>query len=515
MIMVHAPMHRILFTGIILLLFLPLRSQEYQDPDITRVLVNPEDNQVHVYFTGTDHPDVSYYKISQWQITGNNPIASGVPIELSRVDHHDGIVEYHKELDIPEVENEPVGFTVGAFNASGEVLLESYPPDSTIHLTVEYDSCEASARLYWNDYNAWRGHIQEYEIMGQNSDSTFNFLMKLPEEIRDTILYGLQADNLYHFFIIARHDRLFNNSYVTSNGVFFDTEHSFYPEFIHADFGTVSEANRPHIHFTIDPRSELDTFQVLRSENPGSQFEVINYDNPDNNIVEYTDGEVDASIRPYYYKLVAINYCHQAIGASENVAGTIYLEAQNEGYNVNLNWTDYFNWNTGVDRFDIERRFPDEDFQIIYSTLDLSFVDQSLNNLINQQTSSEVFYRITAHELAGDPYSSQPALSSSNIVRVFLPTNVRFEYNAFVPGLESFDRFGPTIDFLPTEAKFTIFNRWGNVVFETRDVYNLLWDGHQGGGDYAPEGVYRYQFEYRDESGNWTVINGNVTVVRQ
>ena len=508
------PLHRIFYTGIVVLAFQQLPGQVYQDPEITRVLVNPETNRVHIYFTGTDHPEVSHYKISQWQITGNNPGASGIPIELSRTEH-DGSTEYHRELDIPEVENEPVGFTVGAFDASDEVLLESYPPDSTIHLSVGYDSCEASARLHWNDYNAWRGHILEYEIQGQNDNGTYNVLMQLPEEITDTILYGLQANNMYHFFIIARLNRLFPDAYVTSNGVYFDTPHSFYPEFIHADFGTVSESNSPYIHFTIDPRSELDTFRILRSENPVDQFEIIDHINPMNNILEYTDEEADGSERPYYYKAVAMNYCQQAIGTSENVAGTIYLEARTEGVTVDLNWTDYFTWNTGVERFDIERRFPDEDFQIIRSSLNLAFEDESLNDLINQQTSNEVEYRITAHELAGDPNSLQPGMSSSNIVRIYLPTNVRFEYNAFVPGMENFDRFGPTLDFLPAKAHFTIFNRWGNIVFETSDIYFLFWDGVLEGGSYAPEGVYRYQFEYRDESENWSVINGDVTVVRQ
>jgi len=508
-------MHRIIFLGILFHLFIQLHGQEYQDPEITRVLVDPETNLVYVYFTGTDHPEVSYYKISQWRITGINPVASGVPIESSITEHNTSVTEYLKELTIPEVENEPVGFTVGAFDDSDEPLLESYPPDSTIHLAVEYDSCNASVRLQWNDYNAWRGRILEYEIQGRNSDGSYNLLMQLPGEVTDTILYGLQANNTYHFFITARLNRLYLDAYVTSNGVFFDTPHAFYPEFIHANYGTVTESNSPNVRFTIDPRSELDTYQLLRSEEPLDQYNVIVSVAPVNDAVEYTDEQVDASHRPYYYKLVAINYCQQVISTSENIAGTIYLEARPEGYTVELQWTDYFNWNTGVERFDIERRFPDEDFQTIQSTVNRAFSDQTLNALINQQESSEVYYKITAHENAGDPNSPQPASSASNIVRIYLPMNIRFEYNAFVPGMEGFSHFGPTIDFLPVSARFTIYNRWGNRVFETSDIYNLEWDGQIEGSDYAPEGVYRYQFEYKNEDGNQSVIHGDVTVVRQ
>ncbi len=503
--------------SLFMLLFLShlLQGQVYQNPDITRVLVDPETNLVHIYFTGTDHPDASYYLISQWQITGNNPESSGVPLLISHTDHT-GQAAYSLELDIPEVVNEPVGFSVGAYNSANEVLLESYPPDSTIHLSAVYDSCEASVWLQWNDYNAWRGHILEYEIRGSNADGTYSILARLPEEVTDTTLYGLLANNNYHFYIIARHNQLYADAYVTSNGANFNTPHSFYPEFIHADYGTVSGSNTPYVHFTVDPRSELDTFQLLRSENPQSQYNFIEILNPDNsNIIEYTDEEADASARPYYYRLVAINYCHEPVITSENIAGTIYLENRLNGYEVNLQWTQYYSWNTGVEHYDIERRFPGEDFQVISSTSALAYSDQSIENMINQEESSEICYRITAYENPGDPNSIIPASSTSNIVCVNMPINVRFDYNAFVPGMDGFSRFGPVIDFLPTEASFKIFNRWGNLVFESHDIYNLEWNGQTGDGAYAPEGVYRYQFEYKNESGNQSVIHGSVTVVRQ
>jgi hypothetical protein len=256
-------------------------------------------------------------------------------------------------------------------------------------------------------------------------------------------------------------------------------------------------------------------FQLLRSENPAAQFDIIHVLNPENNMIEYSDEEVDASVQPYYYRLTAINYCQEPILTSENIAGTIYLEAQLDEYTVNLQWTDYYSWATGVEYFDIERRFPGDDFQSIGNISALSYTDQSFENLVNQNEISEVCYRITAHENPGDTISTQPATSSSNTVCISLPINVRFLYNAFVPGLEGFAYFGPVIDFLPTEASFTVYNRWGNLIFETTDIYNLQWNGQMHDGSYAPENVYRYQFKYRNESGKETVIHGEVTVVRQ
>lgn len=494
--------------------FTELCGQGFIDPEITRVLVDPQTNLVHIYFNGTDHPDVAYYKISQWMITGNNPVASGVPIESSRTAQSASNV-YNLVLDIPEVVNEPVGFSVGAFNNADDILLESYPPDSTIHLSAVYDSCAASVFLQWNDYNAWRGNIEEFEIRGTNTDGSYNVLMQVPEEIKETTLNGFQANNYYHFYITARHNGFPADTFVTSNGVTFNTPHSFYPEYIHADYGTVAESNHPLVHFTIDPRSELDTFQLQRSENPTDQYRITRILNPDNNTIEYLDEEVDASVQPYYYRLVAINYCHEPVITSENTAGTLHLVSQLANFTINLEWTDYFNWNSGIERFDIERSLPGEDFQIIASTSALTYSDHSFESTVNQGELSEACYRITAHEASGDTHSTELSSSSSNIVCINLPMNVRFPFNAFVPGLDGFSGFGPVIDFLPAEATFSVYNRWGDRIFETSDIYNLRWNGQINGANYAPEGVYRFQFRYKNETGKESVIHGEVTVVRQ
>ena len=43
-----------------------LAQVTYIQPDITRVLVNPETNNTHVFYTGTDHPDANFYLLLKW-----------------------------------------------------------------------------------------------------------------------------------------------------------------------------------------------------------------------------------------------------------------------------------------------------------------------------------------------------------------------------------------------------------------------------------------------------------------
>lgn len=61
--------------------------------------------------------------------------------------------------------------------------------------------------------------------------------------------------------------------------------------------------------------------------------------------------------------------------------------------------------------------------------------------------------------------------------------------NVFTPNFDSInDVFRPITDEI-TEMNFSIFNRWGNLIFETSRV-NGFWDGRTTSGEPCPDGVY-------------------------
>lgn len=63
-----------------------------------------------------------------------------------------------------------------------------------------------------------------------------------------------------------------------------------------------------------------------------------------------------------------------------------------------------------------------------------------------------------------------------------------------------------------TNAKITIFNRWGEVIFKGED-FNDCWNGTYKG-KYVDLGVYTYKVLYTDEFGVQQSFGGNVNVVR-
>jgi gliding motility-associated-like protein len=84
--------------------------------------------------------------------------------------------------------------------------------------------------------------------------------------------------------------------------------------------------------------------------------------------------------------------------------------------------------------------------------------------------------------------------------------------NSFTPDGNSFNEYfsvkGGNIDYF----EMIIFNRWGEVVFETND-FNAQWDGTHNGQD-CKDGTYVWKIIYEDTEGNREEMVGHVNLLR-
>jgi gliding motility-associated-like protein len=105
---------------------------------------------------------------------------------------------------------------------------------------------------------------------------------------------------------------------------------------------------------------------------------------------------------------------------------------------------------------------------------------------------------------------------------MFMNVSVREELIYFVPNTFTPDLNGVNDLFLPVftsgfdvnEFSFEVYNRWGNLVFET-DNYSKGWDGKLMTGEKAQDGIYTWKIKFRgllDEYGKYEV--GHVTLIR-
>lgn len=92
--------------------------------------------------------------------------------------------------------------------------------------------------------------------------------------------------------------------------------------------------------------------------------------------------------------------------------------------------------------------------------------------------------------------------------------------NAFTPGNDNEinDKFGPVGNAYDVESFYmTIYDRWGNIIYQTNDFVNGQWDGtaHRSNKP-APQGVYVYRIDLKTYSGfdNHKYV-GHVTLLRE
>jgi len=88
--------------------------------------------------------------------------------------------------------------------------------------------------------------------------------------------------------------------------------------------------------------------------------------------------------------------------------------------------------------------------------------------------------------------------------------------NAFTPDGDEYNNvFQPifTSGFDPYDFNMLIFNRWGEVIFETNDA-KVGWDGTYLG-KYVKEGMYNYKITFKlSGSDARKIITGHVSILK-
>jgi gliding motility-associated-like protein len=118
----------------------------------------------------------------------------------------------------------------------------------------------------------------------------------------------------------------------------------------------------------------------------------------------------------------------------------------------------------------------------------------------------KVRYRITAYK-----YGDNRIVSQSNIVEINPPVEL-YVPNAFTPngdGLNDF--FGAKGEGI-TDFEMLIFNRWGELIFESHDI-KKTWDGTYKG-ESCQEGVFAYTITAQGEKTKEIRKGGTVTLVK-
>lgn len=409
----------------------------------------------------------------------------------------------------PDISQGPLSYSVAAFDscytpASPPTFQTSAKAEvhTTIFLQATLLICNNEVELNWTPYIGWNA-VASYEIWGQIVGQNWQLFGTTTNTTFTADVIGLED---YCFFVKATSDAgVLSFSNRTCLTIVAPTE----PDFHYLKVATVN-GNQVDLRHWIDAAGGITAISLERMNKDGIFEELVQLP-VSSNLVTYTDKDVEVDKFSYTYRARIIDSCGRP-GTASNSAKTILLTIQKDDVRLlnYLNWNAYAQFDGAILGYNLYRGIDGVFSGTPYATLSSS--SRSFEDDLNNVTfTGKVCYYIEAIE--GNNLYNAPEISRSNIAcEIFEP--IIYIPNAFVPeGVNT--TFRPILtNFDPTDYRFTIFDRWGQAIFQT-DSPLEGWSGHiTFSGEMANTGTYVYMVVMHDGDGIEIIKRGHVSLLR-
>ena len=403
----------------------------------------------------------------------------------------------------------PFSYSVAAFDScytSAVPVTYQTSAKSPIHVTMKVSSkvfmCEQEVELSWSKY---RGQpVMEYRIFAKN-----NGAWSQVSATSDTIIrIPVSGGGAYCFVIQAV---FVNGNKAFSDPTCFQVPFPQQPSYHYFKLATVEQGNI-ELHDYIDESVGVQEviFQRLNFDNAYEEIARVSA-NSDN--VFFLDSTADVREKPWQYRSRYVDSCGTT-GNPANVVKTVFLSGvADEIELINfIQWTPYEGFNGSIIEYRIYRGpngvFDPSPIAVVPSG-QLTYEDDV--KVIDFK--GEICYRIEAIE-ALNFYNFAEKSHSNDFCFVYKP--LIYIPNAFTPDGDNLnDSFLPILTNIdPIEYSLNIYNRWGQVIFETADAL-IGWNGKiQSSGLDATNDTYFYQVQVNDANGVQISKRGFVSLLR-
>jgi hypothetical protein len=463
-----------------------------KDPDvpvIDSISVLPNGQTILAWSVPRD-PDVVMYQI--YQYTGSNAPIDTVYGGNSTSYTFTGTAATSSALAL----------YVAAIDSCNRIGSFSITP-TTMFLKTSYDKCGYRTLLSWNAYPGMKGGLLEYRIyysvnngvflkVGQTTGTSFTHENVAPAA---SICYFVRAVNIPQTITASSNRSCFFSSEVSAAG------------FIYMRAASVTGSLNTQVDLFLDTSRISSSIDIQRSAD-GFVFNTIGTI-PVNNqpFYSFVDDQAETGLRAYYYRAIVRDSCSNSRTVS-NVSKTMLLkvtEDKEQIFTRHLSWNAYSGFNAGVSGYNIYRVVNDQ----VPSTPSAfgGAIDTLYTDVLEEEAAngSKIYYLVEAVEGIGNIYSFMES-SRSNTVQVYQEGKI-FIPTAFAPRGKN-KSWLPITHFIDkSEYSVTVFNRWGNKVFETTDD-KKAWDGN----DAIPD-VYVYLIRYKNSRGEYKEEKGTVLLL--
>jgi len=375
---------------------------------------------------------------------------------------------------------------------------------NTIYVNAVLDICEKKIVLNWNSYVNWDNGVSTYEIYASENGGAYSLLTTT-----NSLTYthtGVNRLSFYCYVIKATENNTGVISLSNKKCIYISQPQQ--PAYGYLQTATV-ENDMVEIRLFADAAAAVSFYRFERADDPAGPYNSIGTAAPVPNPVLISDATALVQSNSYYYRAVVIDSCGDDALIS-NYGRTILLTVTpNDASLINiLQWNHYEGWDGPVTSYNIYRSingvFDPAPVAAVSGTQ--RYFEDDVSSLL--QTIGEFCYYVEAIEGTNSYGISE--VSHSNIACAVMEPIIWVPNCFIINGVNNiFKPVASYVDFNNYDLK--IFNRWGEMIFQTNDL-NTGWDGlHQN--KQAEQGVYVWQIILEDGEGKTYEQRGKVTLL--
>ncbi len=414
---------------------------------------------------------------------------------------------FYIDSSVGNPENGFEKYRIGAFDSCFNASPISIGTHRTIFLEKNEDSCRGTIELKWEDYKGW--DVDKFGIYVEKAGGDPQKIKEVDGDTFRTVLTSLGKSNTFKGFVRAFDESGERTS--SSNIVNFKSFGVSEPGYTYIREVSVKDSNN-HLVWFIENAVPLEGFEIYRGETLTGMdlFKEVNYEGGKK--FEFVDSQAEVLDKSYFYQVKAKGICGNVVDES-NWVKSIFLEVRKKNDFRDLRWNSYQGFDGGLAKYDIQRleRGKNGNSWVAFAQSPRDLLDVEDTKTYDSFPARGVCYRIKAYENNENQYGFK-GISFSNVNCVFGKPIV-YVPNAFFPAgkNKAFRPKGLYIDH--QKSNMTIFNRWGQKIFETSNLEEG-WSGRTESGDLAPSGVYFYRIKIVGKNNFTEIKKGDVTLLR-
>ena len=374
---------------------------------------------------------------------------------------------------------------------------------NNIVLNAVVTACPKEVDLSWNAYHNMQGDLGGYNIYAKFDGGGYHIIHKTDPGVTKYSYEIPEEVSLANIYVAAvnKSQTIEATSNITTS--FFGSTKNL----VEVLYASVAEDNKSiQFSISVDNSVASGSYNFYRGIDDAEPvlYKTIT---PGNNLsFEIVDDEVAAEKHIYTY------YLKTSTGCSSVKTVPMRTTLVQTGDIVTVKWNPYVGWED-IDSYHVERKRVKPG--AVNPTWDpLISVDESVLSFDDDASSFDdgnerIFYRVISYNKANINTKATSSVSEYikdgivQVPNVFTPKGMQGAANT---------TFKPkTLHVSDVGYAFVIYNRWGEIVFQTNNIEEG-WDG-KFRGNFCPPGAYIYSVKYIYRTGKTETRTGTVLII--